>query len=444
MAAAAAPPMDLGSVINDGLEEIATEHGITDEGGEGSPDIEGVDEPSVTDATAAVGEEVPDVAAAPEVTEAPVAAPQPSDGPYPLSQDGNGYVVPKQDFQILDGIKQYAEAVQNRFPTANDAEIAYNESADYRSILADYSRGEQNGINSILAHFAGVNETDPTMAQQYARSFVNMANQMPEALKQVNPQAYQSFRENIAAQEINEAYDKAMKSGDPADFVQAQRLDWARTGQYKTELPKFDAEAAARDEFAKREAAFAQRETQIMQRDWQNFDKGSINGPKWNDYWNEIDRALEPIKGNYNPKVYQGIKNTINTDLLDALKTDPQWVANHNNALASLQSAFEAAWKAGQPTEALNQRIQFFKNDFMTRVRKNLPSIAKAAIGDQPKAPAPKVATTPAPAQPKPAPAAAPRPAAARPATATPRAPNGQFQPARNNAFQDSWKQAFK
>lgn len=435
-AVAEAPAGDiLGAAINEGLDELATEAGIP--GGEET--TETPEEDGVIDGTS---DYAPPEEAPVETTEEAPAAPAQSDGPYPLSTDGNGYVLPKQDFQTLEGQRQYAEAVQNRFPTASDAEIAYQESSDFRSMLADYVHGDTNGIDSILAHFAGAGENDPTTSQQFQRSFTTLAQRMPETLKQVNPQAYQQFKEDIFSQEIQEAYDHAAKTGDEMDLFRAQQLDHNRTGQYKSkdQLPKYDAEAVARKEFEDKQALLAAREAQIMDREWKTFDKTTISGPKWNEYWGEIDRTLEPIKGNYSEQHFAVLKKMVSDGVLGKLQEDTQWAANHNMTLKSLQSAFETALRNNQPVAALQQRIQFFKNDFMLRARKYLPSAAKEAVGDPPVATAPKTAAT----KPQGSPRANAQAAPARPAQ--PRQPAATSnRPAQQQPFNESpaWKGAF-
>jgi hypothetical protein len=435
MAAAAPPALGgdlLGDAIDSGLSELATEANLP-EGtpeGEAAPETE---ESAITDASAEVAPA--EAEAAPEGEAAPAAA-APSDGPYPLSQDGNGYVVPKQDFQILDGQRQYTEAVQNFFPTANDAQVAYNEATDFRSMLTDYVTGEPNLIDSVLAHWAGMGETDPTMQQQFQQSFVKMAERMPETLRQVNPQAYDQFMGGIINSKVEELYNIAAQSGDPADLFKAQELDHALTGQYKTELPKYDPDASLRQQIEQRQQTLEQRENQIMERDWKAFNggwdpktgaaSGAISGPKWQSYFSEINRALEPFKANYAPQVFKALVNEVNSNLMAKLQSaDPLWAQNHNLALKSLENAFKAAWRSGSDTNALNQRIQFFQNDFLTQARKYLPSAVKEILGT-PKPQAPSTnKTAPAQQPPRTAPAAT-RPAQPPPAART----NGQARPA--------------
>lgn len=444
MAAAAAPPMggDLGDLIGSAVDEAMGPKTDAEESSTGEVEAAGEGEPAAVEETEPL--EGAEGEAAAEGAEG--AAPA-SDTPYPLSQDGNGYVVPKQDYQILDGQRQYTEAVQSFFPTANDAQAAYNEATDHRLMLTDYVTGKPELIDAVLAHWAGAGETDPTMQQQFQQSFAKMAERMPETLRQVNPQAYDKFMGSIINNKIEELYNIAAQSGDPADLFKAQEYDHALTGQYKTEVPKYDPEAAAHQQLEQRQRAIDQHENQIMDRDWAAFNggwdpatgtpSGSISGPKWKAYFDEISRTLEPIKANYSSTIFDAIVHKVNADLVNKLQSaDPMWAQNHNNALQSLENAFKALWKSRQPTNQLQQRIQFFQNDFMTQVRRYLPSVVKEVLKDS------TPASRPAPAQqPRTSPAAA-RPAQHPPASRT----NGQSRQvqASPSSKPPGWDAAFR
>jgi hypothetical protein len=417
----------LGDAIGGALDDLATDYNLPDDtGGEEAP--LSADAP-LEDAPV---EDLNADGAAPD--SAPAVLPE---GEYPLSPDGSGYVLPKQDFDILKGQREYASAVQEIFPTANDAAIAQQEATDLRSMLADYRSGDQANIDTVLAHWAGAGETDPMMQRQFQQSFATMANRMPDTLKQINPQAYQQLTSRFIkeagleiyapiAQQTKALYDKAAQTGDPTDFFNAQQYDFEHTKQYQTELKRVDPQEAQRQQIEARQREIESRENSLIGRDWANFNSGTVSGPKWTQYNSEIDRALETIKGNYAEPVFNAIRASVNQKLMAKLQ-DPansemaNWARNHDLAYKSLEQAFKAAWRSGQPVSQLQQRIQFFQNDFLNQARKYLPSVVKEVIGTPSKAPATPKPGTPAGQQPRTQPAAA-RPAQPSPAART----NGQ------------------
>jgi hypothetical protein len=457
MAAAAAPPMGGGDIIGDAiggnLDELAAEAGgLTDDTGGDEAPLGDEGDSGITNASE---ETAPEEAAAPADGDAPQAD-APADGTYPLTADGSGYAVPKQDFDILEGQRQYAEAVQNRFPTAADAEVAYTEATDFRSMLTDYTSGDPANIDSVLSHWAGAGETDPLMVRQFQQSFATMATRMPDTLKQINPTAYQQLSNRFIneagldiyapiAQQTQSLYEKAAQTGDPTDLYNAQKWDHDHTGQYKTELPKDDPEAARLQQIEARQQELDNHEKTLVGRDWTNFNNSTVSGPKWAQYNGEIDRALDPIKANYSEPVFNAIKASVNQRLIAKLQ-DPSnsemanWARNHDLAYKGLEQAFKTAWKSGQPVSQLQQRIQFFQNDFMTQARKYLPSVVKEVVGNpSPKTPGTRTATPPQ-QQPRTA------PAAARPAQTPPAArPNGQPRPAATAPGRPAgWDAAFR
>lgn len=420
----------LGDAIGGALDDLATDYNLPDDTG-GEDASLSADAP-LEDAPA---EDLNADGAAPDA--APAALPE---GEYPASPDGSGYILPKQDFDILKGQKEYASAVQEIFPTANDAVIARQEATDLRDMIADYTSNDPTNIDTVLAHWAGGGETDPMMRQQFQQSFSTMANRMPDTLKQVNPQAYQQLTARFIkeagldayapiAQQTQALYEKAAQTGDPTDFFNAQEWDHKHTGQYQTELKRVDPQETQRQQMEARQREIETRENNLITRDWKNYNESTVSGPKWTQYNSEIARALEPFKSNYEatPGVFDAIKGEINKRLMGKLQ-DPKnselsnWARNHDLAYKSLEQAFKSVWKSGQPVAQLQQRIQFFQNDFMAKARQFLPSVVKDVIGNNPpKATAAPRAGTPAGQQPRTQPAAA-RPAQPSPAART----NGQ------------------
>lgn len=351
---------------------------------------------------------------APPASEAPVTEPSVPDATgisYPVSPDGKAYMVPKAEMGTLNGVKQYAEAVQNRFPTANDAEAAYLASSDFRAIQSDFLGGD---VQHVLNFFAGKDHSDPMAAAQYRQSFAAMAQKMPEVLKGVDEQAYSKMGDGFVQQRIDAAYQIAAETGNNDDLLAAQRLDWGVTGQYKTELPKHDPVKVEQERIAARAKEVEQRETGLMDRDWTSFNQNSLEGPKWQQFHSEIEKALAPVKDKYDPIVFDSVKDKIASSVINKLKGDYEWARTHENERKALESNYRQLWKEQKPSEGLKPRIQAYTNDFMARVRRQLPAIAAPLLSKA-------TASQNAVAQP-------PKPAAP-PATPVQRAANGQFVP---------------
>lgn len=348
----------------------------------------------------------------PEPESAPPAGEAPTGVTYQLSPDGTSYLVPKADMGTLNGVKQYAEAVQNRFPTASDAESAYLVSSDFRAIQSDFLSGD---VHHVLNYFAGKDHSDPTTAAQYRQSFAQMAQKMPDVLKGVDEQAYSKMGDGFVQQRIDAAYQRATESGDAEDLLAAQRLDWGVSGKYKTELPKHDPIKAEQERQDAARKEFEQRETGLMDRDWKSFNQNTLEGPKWQQFHSEIDKALAPIKAKYDPIVFDSVKDKIANSVIDKLKNDFEWARTHENERKALEANYRQLWKGQKPADGLKPRIQAYTNDFMARVRRQLPAIAAPLLSKA-------TASQNAVAQPPPKPAAPPT-------TPVQRAANGQFVP---------------
>ena len=392
---------DLGSTLSSAFDSVVPPDASAEQAAPAAEESGVVAEtPAPTEQTAPTGAAPTDPAA-------------PADTSYQLTPDGTGYVVPKAEFPLLSGAKQYAEKVQERFPTIQDAEVAYLQSSDHNAMMTDFLHGETADVDAMLSHLAGANATDPQFRSQSQQAFTRMAERLPEVLKQVNPEAYAKHVNNMFQVEVQAAYEKAAQTGDPKDLLRAQSIEWGKTGRYQIELPKVDPAKAASDAQAAREASIAQRETQLLDRDWSNFNRGTVEGPKWQQFNAAIDAALAPVKAKYTPEIFSAVRDRIASQINDKLKADFDWARMHGNERKVIEASYKQAWKSNQSVDGLNPRIQAYNNDFMARVRRHLPSIAAPILNS---ATASAVASQKAPQ-----PAAPPNQPAAR-------AANGQFQ----------------
>lgn len=382
---------ELGTILNEAAESIGTEEAPSEPARAAAPE-------APTAETPAPAQDAPAETAT-------------GDQPYQLTEDGNGYIVPKAELATINGMKQYADQVQAHFPTAQDAEIAHKGFSDFKAIMTDYLHGDVEGV---LKFWAGDFATDPNYRAESQQAFTRMAEKIPDVLKSINPEAHGKFTENLIQSRVDAAYQRAAESGDKEDLLAAQRLDWGLTGQYKTDLPKHDPMQAERDRLTAQARENETREKALVDRDWTSFNKSTLDGPKWGQFNSEIDKTLAPVKDKFDPIVFEALRDRVSKSLIENLQKDFEFSRNHENERRTLESAYRSLWKQRQSAESLKPRIQAYTNDFMARVRRHLPSIAAPLIN--------KTTASPAVAgQPKP-PATPPK------QPNTPRAANGQFQ----------------
>ncbi len=335
---------------------------------------------------------------------------------YKLNEDGSAYLIPKDQFPALNGFKQYATELQGIFPTVNDAKAANTESSDLRAMYTDYISGNEGDVKKFVDHFAGAN-ADPSIKAQYEQAFVRMSQEIPGKLKQVNPEAYSKFSGQFVTESVNNAYKQAedaqayaSQSGMPSDqeyadlmLKQAQYLDWGVTGQYKAELPKHDPVKAEQERLAAERADFDKRVSTSMARDFDSYNKTSVDGPKWNQYWGEIDKTLAPIKDKYDPKIFEAVKQQISREVIQSLETNYDWARTHGNERKAIEAGYKDLWQKQQPATSLQPRVQVYHTDFLAQVRRILPSIAAPLINKATatavasKTAAPRAKTPPAP-----------------------------------------------
>ena len=312
-----------------------------------------------------------------------------AEGPFPVTEDGSSYIVPKTEFADYNGLREYANSVQSHFPTVQDAQFAYDEATDFRNIKYDFESGSPELIDNAIRYWTGAHAQDPYMRQRFQQSFAVMAQRIPQFLQQINPQAHQHLQRSMAQPLIEQAYMRAAQIVDPAEqkaaFQAAQGFDWSVNGKYKTELPKYDpnAEARAAQQRAEqqRQQSIAQREQQLLQRDFTSFDGAVLDGPMIGQVNAEIDKQLAPIKAKTDESEFGQIRNAVLNELTAKLKSDQNWWELHLQEWKSMKAAFEQCWKTGQdPRAMLGQRAQYYINDLMVRARRVIPSIAAPQI----------------------------------------------------------------
>jgi hypothetical protein len=366
--------------------------------------------------------------------------------PFPLSEDGSSYIIPKTEFSTFNGAREYAQKVQQRFPTAADAETAHYQAADFRAIRADFMSAEPHRVDAVVDFFAGKDEKlPPHERDQFREAFAQMIPKGAEVLKSVNPQAYEQLATTLAQSSIEQAYSEAAEwaahaaqTQSPHDIgyaelalQRAQFLEWGVTGKvrgnydpqkgYVYEFPKNGSSAQSPEEqYRAQQEALAARENQIFERDFKSWDRGELDGPKWRAFDAEITKTLAPIKDKYDPEMFEAAVARIRDSVLKKLSEDYEFSRDHNNDRSALVRAYQTAWKNQQSASGLKPRLTAYQNNFLSRVRRELPSIAASWLG---KATATAVAQASSNGTRQ---ASAPA-ANSVPTSAPNRAPNGQF-----------------
>jgi hypothetical protein len=362
-----------------------------------------------TETTDVQADPLADTTEQPASTETQQASPN---DPYPLGPDGS-YAVPKADFNHLQGVKQYAEAVQQRFPTAQDAEVAYMEASDFRAILSDIQHGGEPEIDAVMQFLAGQNSQDPYTRQAMQAGFERMASRMPAMLQKVNPQAHQKLIEGAIQSKVEDLYKRAAETGDPKDLQRAQHFDWGFSERYKTELQKVDPQQAELDRIAQERQQMETMRGDMLQRDWTNYNRTAVDGPKWTQFNAEIDKILAPVKASYDEIVFNALRKDIADQVLNKVGADYEFSRRHQGERKEIEKAFQSAWTNRQPLDAIKPRVDAYTANFLARVRQHVSPIAKPLIE---KAAVSKPAARPATPQ-------------QSPQKPTQRAANGQFQP---------------
>lgn len=325
------------------------------------------------------------------------AQPQAGESPYPLSPDGKAFMVPREALPALQSAQKFAETVQQWFGTPQEAQGAYLQASDLRTMQNDWVYGQPEAIKSVMAHWAGMNHQDPAIRARFQNSFSQMAQLMPSFLKTTNPQAYQALiggparfdangaeispASGLLLSAVEAAYEKAAQTGNPEDLKQAQYLDYGATGKYKTELPRPDPNQQRMTEFERRSTEFEQRQSAALNRDVLAFNNNALEGAKFNDFRGAIDKVLAPVKARYSDVAYEDLKNGIQREVIDTMKANAEWWLEHEQTYHQLVEDYKHTWRGGNPGNGLESRIAAYKADFQRQAQRLLPSIAQKRIG---------------------------------------------------------------
>jgi hypothetical protein len=369
-------PAETGADFDAGLDDLlATASGGDEPAGEPTPVEHAADE-----APGGEGPTAPPDGAQPEQT-------PPGEGPtseYQLSEDGQHYLVPKDQLGVMQTNREYLQKVQEHFPTVADAQEARQLSANWNQMRQDFLHNGEQGLDKMMAYLTGKNVDPqyPEVRAQFEQAFTRMATKMPAILENMAPEAHRGVVGSLIGPYIEGAYQHAAETGDPAILKAAQNVDWFFTGQYKAEAPKYDPNAAAIQQQQAREQEISAREQRILDGEWNGFTQQNVEGAKAREFNSEISKALAPLKERYDPDTFKYVQDRVVNELLGKMKQDQIWANDHVNQLKMLRAAFNDARKVGRTPNL--QAAQAWKNDFMLRVRRNIGAITTAVTKNVP------------------------------------------------------------
>jgi hypothetical protein len=369
---------DLGSAIDEAFSEATS-------GGEGGEQQSAPPEPESDPFDDAQPEGAQ--AAEPEGGQAQQSEGVKVDG-YAVDPQGN-YIVPKHELPQLQAAKTYAEAVQQKFPTAQDAEVAYAQSSDFQAMMNDMQYGADADVDAMLQFLSGANAADPQTKASMQSGFERMATRASNMLQKLNPQAFDKHVQGLVQGNIDALYQRWQQTGNEEDKLAYQRASWGHTGQYKTEMTPIDPMQQAQEQLVRQQQSLQAHESQLLERDWTSYNRNSVDGPRWEQFNAEIDTMLKPIKAAYAPEVFGALRDNIASQVLDKMKNDFEFSRTQSISRTQIQKGYEQLWRNRQPADSLKPRIDSYQANFMARARQILPSVAKPLID---KAAAPRAA----------------------------------------------------
>lgn len=224
---------------------------------------------------------------------------QPQDGEQPQEQteegvtaEGKGYRVGKERFtQFRDAEKAFNEVVklipswltQGQAPTIQHMRDMRDAASSFRTLQTHYTSGNQQNTSEVLDFLSGTHANNAAAQLQFRQGFARLAEQIPDRLQQIDPQAYAKLQAKFADPDqlrqanpdafktvetsvlrsrIDVLYQKALESGNAEDFKNAQWVDHLLTDKYyrsHAEIPRVDPEAQRLKQFAEREKAFNEK-----------------------------------------------------------------------------------------------------------------------------------------------------------------------------------------
>lgn len=372
---------ELGSLLSSGFDNASGGEGATDtppgeSGSEPTQPTETVEElpageaPSGLDTQGRPQEQTPN-------TQPEAAEPLPG---WKVSADGKSYTVPATDLPRVQSAIQFSDAVGQFFSTPQQAQGAYQDASATRQMFNDWMYGTDNAVKSVLQHWAGATQQDPGTRMAFQRSFSRMLQMAPDYLKNSAPDAYSLLVSSFGTRLVQNLYEKAARSGNPDDLMDAQSVEWGLTGKYQDKPPQLDPQAAKQAEFDQRVADFNARQEAGMRRDVNAFNQNTVEGAKLGQLDGMIAKQLESIKSRFPEVAFNDLVAGIHREVMDTLMKQGEWWTEHKQAFDKLINDYRLTWQNGSPGQGLQPHVQAYIQDFLARAQRLLPSIAQKRV----------------------------------------------------------------
>ncbi len=395
------PDSGSGSGDSGGIESFlssAYDSAAAQAGGDPSPVVD----PAAQDSEIEASD--PDAQPSQDLTQAePEVQAQAGEEPFPLSPDGLSYVVPKASLPELLAARDFHSQVSQFFSSPTEAHSAALQASDMRQMSNDWAIGTPQSIRGFLDYWSGANATDPGAKARFSQSLGQMAQMLPDVLSRSNPQAFQALSARVGPQFLasmaESAYQHAAQTGDPADLLYAQNLEWTSNGgqgyRANPRDPAFQGQngavqgqsgavqASSTPEmraFQAEKTAFEARQSQALNRDLQAFNSEHLEGAKYKALGAKIDKLLEPAKSKFSPVAFEDLKAGVLREINSRLESSPDFWTEHAQHFYQLVQDYKSSWAQGSPAKGLESRIQSYISEFSSRASRDLPSIVQKRL----------------------------------------------------------------
>ena len=324
---------------------------------------------------------------------------QPEEGVTP---EGKGYRVAKERFENLRASEKAVDAlIKMGVPTIQHVQALQAASTGFRELQHDLALARPESTAKVLDFLSGSNVQDPAIQASFKAGFVQLAQQIPDRLAQLDPAAYKAMQakflgsdglregnpeafgkleQSIVRAKVDSLYQKALETGQPKDFQDAQWADHMLTGRYYqnlNEVPRADPQAQRLKELETREKAIRDQQATVEQQQQtareQTWSQISDNITKSED--TGLQQIVNEVLGKAakaNPQVYDeqvvaSLGKAILAEVREELNQDWTFKNDRRIDLSELEQAAHARMKANQRLDDLRPQIDNLRNALLHR-----------------------------------------------------------------------------
>jgi hypothetical protein len=280
--------------------------------------------------------------------------------------------------------RKFQQSIADIVPNVEAAQDLHQRASDMRAMEIEFSRGTPEGVNKFLNHWSQSPEGLSAVVANLPYFLATKAqNGDQQALRTLN-----HMEGIVHSADVSNFYEKAAKTGNPADLWKAQTQDYIHNGKYKyatvNDIPREDAAQVQRRQQQARDQQLTIRENQYIDRQWKTFDAQSLTGAKENLRQQAVDTAFKTVEKAYSADSLAALKDRAIKKVDEALNSNPEWERKHRLETEDIQTEYARALRANQQTNA-GARAQALVNDYQARLTRALPGIVKPLINAQTK-----------------------------------------------------------